>query len=282
MPNLTPQQIEDAARAMPDHVLATSFLEGPARARVIALLLFFHEIARARSVVSEAGLAAIRLQWWRDTLDQIYTGKVVRAQPTAVALASTVQEAKLPRDLLDGMIDGFEAELEAQPFATWANLETYLDATFGNLNRLSLLASGLPLINAQTDSVARQAGIAWGLSHLLVVLPYWSKRRSMWLPSETLADVNLEDVFEGKVDGHLRALLLGVCDRIGVARRDMNRALAQAKLGPHFAALSPACLARRQGKLAVPLEGPTWATRGNASLLERQIQLTLSVAFGRV
>ena len=179
MPTLSPQQVEDAARFMPDRTLATSFLEPDARARVIALILFAYEIARARSVVSEAGLAAIRLQWWRDTIEQIYSGQIVRAQPTAIALAGAIQEANLPQNLFMAMVDGHERELEPFPFAMWQDLESYLDATQGNFIRLSLLASGLPAITTPIDEAARQAGIASGLAHLLRVMPQWSQRRSM-------------------------------------------------------------------------------------------------------
>jgi phytoene synthase len=42
---------------------------------MIALILFTHEVARARQAVSEPMLAAIRLQWWREALDEIFSGK---------------------------------------------------------------------------------------------------------------------------------------------------------------------------------------------------------------
>lgn len=282
MPTLTPQQVEDAARAMPDHTLATSFLEPDARARVIVLVLFAHEVARARSVVSEAGLAAIRLQWWRDTLDQIYSGQTVRAQPIAIALAGAILEANLPRRLLDAMIDGYERELQATPFATWGDLEGYLDATFGNLNRLSLLASGVSSISTSVDEVARQAALAWGLSHLLRATPNWLERRCLWLPEAACTNLDREAMFAGQVSGELRKLLGGTQKRIVVACTKANHALKGAQFASHFPPIAHACLSGAYAKAALPAVGTNWSLSPSITLLSRQIRITLSIARGRI
>jgi 15-cis-phytoene synthase len=279
---LTPQQIEDAARAMPDHTLATSFLEPEPRARVIALILFAHEIARARAVVSEPGLAAIRLQWWRDTLDQIYSGKIVRAEPTSIALKSVIVEADLPRALFEAMISGHERELDSAPFGSWTELEAYLDATLGNLNRLSLLACGISSLSRSMDDAARHAGVAWGLASLLGALPNWARRRCVWLPTAEMADSDREALFLGQVNLGVHNALLLTCDRITLARTRLNQSLKTAKLGTHFPILAPACLARRYAKVSMPAIGETRAKAGDVSLLMRQIRLTLAVAVGRV
>lgn len=282
MPTLTPQQVEDAARAMPDHTLATSFLEPQARARVVSLLLFAHEISRARSVVSEAGLGAIRLQWWRDTIEQIYAGQVVRAQPTATALASAIHEAGLPRALLDEMIEGYEMELTAMPFQAWAQLERYLDLTHGNLARLSLLAAGLPAITTSIDQAARQVGIAWGLAHLIATLPSWFERRSLWLPLDATEKLDHEALFSGQVNGATRVVLGLVVARLKRARDAANKSLKQAKLGNCFPVLAHACLARDKANRAIPKQGSVWATRPNAGLLQRQFRITGAVAFEQI
>jgi phytoene/squalene synthetase len=282
MPTLTPQQVEDAARAMPDHTLATSFLAPDARGRVVALILFAYEISRARSVVSEAGLGAIRLQWWRDTIDQIYNGQVVRAQPTAIALAGAVHEASLPRALFDAMIEGYELELQAMPFQTWQQLEHYLDQTHGNLARLSLLAAGLPAITTALDQAARQVGIAWGLAQLVATTPTWLQRRCLWLPHDAIQGLDPEQLFAGQVDGATQGAFAAVIDRIQQARDEASRSLKRAKLGNSFPVLAHACLARDKANRAMPKIGKLWATRANASLLQRQIRMTLAVALERI
>jgi phytoene synthase len=198
MINLSPDMIEQAAQVAPDQTLATSFLAPEARAGMIALILFTHEVARARQAVSEPMLAAIRLQWWREALDEIYTGKTVRAQPTAQALAETIRAFNLPRPWFDALVDAFGAEQDDVPFETWAELADHGDQTYGNFNRLALLIAGAPAISAPLDRVARQAGIVWRLCDLMAQWPRWTHRRQLWLPVEAQAGLDREATFAGK------------------------------------------------------------------------------------
>jgi phytoene/squalene synthetase len=282
MPNLTPDQVEDAARVAPDLTLATSFLSADARARVIALLLFHHEIARARSAVSEAGLAAIRLQWWRETIDHIYAGQAVRKEPTSVSLAATIAESNLPRHIFDAMIDAYESALEATPFTQWRDLEHYLDMTYGNLARLCLLAAGTTTLTSGLDEVARQSGIAWGLAQLVRALPQWLTRRSLWFPVQASVELEREGLFSGEVTPALGVVLKDVRRRIKQAHARTNQALRSADIGPHFPVIAAACLSNRYAKAHTPRLGKAWVQAQDPPLFERQIRLTLAVACRRL
>jgi phytoene/squalene synthetase len=282
MPSLTPDLIEDAARIDPDRTLATSFLGTGERGRVLALILFAGEIARARAAVSEPGLAAIRLQWWRDVVEQIYCGARVHAQPIAVALAATVQDANLPRTLLDAMIDGHERELDATPFSTWGDVETYLDQTHGNLARLSLLACGVTAISTPINEAARAGANAWGLSRLIGATPQWCMRRSTWLPEVIHDELDLEEVYAGRVSASLVAALGDAVRRARTAQKAMNKALSHATLGEAFPVLAHVCLANTYCSASMPSPAHGWGRQREVSLLQRQARLTLSVARGRV
>ena len=78
-------------RVDPDRWLSSRFIADPgARADVIALYAFDHELARAPRWRSNALLGEIRLTWWREALDEIFDGRPVRRHPTAQALAEAV------------------------------------------------------------------------------------------------------------------------------------------------------------------------------------------------
>ena len=51
---------------------AATFAPGDVRRGLIALYAFNLEIASVRERVSEAILGQMRLQWWRDTIGEIY------------------------------------------------------------------------------------------------------------------------------------------------------------------------------------------------------------------
>lgn len=95
----------------PDRWLSSRFIaDREARADVVALYAFDHELARAPELASNALLAEIRLTWWREVLDQIYGGQPVRRHEVAKALALAVERRALPREPLEAAID---ARIEA-------------------------------------------------------------------------------------------------------------------------------------------------------------------------
>lgn len=282
MPSLTTDLIEQAARVDPDRTLATSFLEAPDRGRVISLILFAHEIARARASVSEPGLAAIRLQWWRDVVTQIESGSIVRAQPIAVALSQTVTEVSLPCSYLFAMIDAHERELADISFSTWQDVDLYLDETHGNLSRLSALACGMATITTKANDIAKHSAIAWGLARLIAATPQWCTRRSSWLPDEVRSGVDTEALYAGEVTGEVVSVFKSVSPRIQAAHRAANTALSQAKVGMAFPVFAHATLATAYAKSFQPSVTHGWARPRGVSLLKRQLAITLSVARQRL
>ena len=69
----------------PDRYLATLFAPADARETLFVLYAFDHEIGRVRRIVGEPMAGLVRLQWWRDALEGIATGKPL-AHPVVEAL----------------------------------------------------------------------------------------------------------------------------------------------------------------------------------------------------
>ncbi len=153
---------EALRRTDPDRWLSSRFIADPAaRADVVALYAFDHELDRAVAVASNGLIAEIRLTWWREILDQIDGGLAVRRHPVAEALAAAVRRHDLPRSLLEAMIDArIEildlAILDADAAFHWA------DAVGGGA---AVLAARVLAPTAATEAV-RPAGRAWGLVKL--------------------------------------------------------------------------------------------------------------------
>jgi phytoene synthase len=113
------EDIDDLIRRVdPDRWLSSRFIaDVAARADVVSIYAFDHELARAPQVASNALLGEIRLTWWREALDEIFTGAAVRRHPTAQALAATVSRRALPRAPLETMIDARYRELDPAPMS---------------------------------------------------------------------------------------------------------------------------------------------------------------------
>src|SRR5262245_49761252 len=69
-----------------DRFLCAAAAPPGSRRVLLALLAFNLEIARTREVVREPMLGEIRLQWWRESLDEIWNAKP-RAHPVIEELA---------------------------------------------------------------------------------------------------------------------------------------------------------------------------------------------------
>ena len=281
MITLSADMIEQAAQAAPDQTLATSFLAPEARAGMIALILFTHEVARARQAVSEPMLAAIRLQWWREALDEIYGGKTVRAQPTAQVLAETIRAFDLPRPWFDALVDAFGAEQHEVPFETWAELADHGDQTYGNFNRLALLIAGAPAISAPLDRVARHAGILWRICDLMAQWPRWTHRRQLWLPLEVQAGLDREATFAGNTSPALVTALHQAHTHVLAAHKDVNQACHGATFGQAFPAVAYVALGLPYAKAFQALNDP-FREVASLSLLERQLRLVWAVARQRI
>lgn len=148
------------AAADEDLTLSLNYAAPADRPRLAALFAFAVELRRIPSTVSEAPLGEIRLQWHRDALDEIASGKRPRAHPVIGALAASgvVQAA---RGLLETMIDARARLLYEPGFRTLDDLRSFLDGAEAPLAELALGEAG---------HGERAAARALGTSHALARL----------------------------------------------------------------------------------------------------------------
>ena len=151
--------LERVSLADPDRMRAARLAEPDVRARLFALYAFHAELAKVPEAVSEPMLGAIRYQWWRDCLDEIYAGGPVRHHEVSTPLAGMVRESGVSRFLLERVIDGRARDLDPRPFPDIADAVDYADATSGALVAAALAVCGV-------DADGRAAGRAWGLTGL--------------------------------------------------------------------------------------------------------------------
>lgn len=150
-------------RADPDRWLSSRFIgERAARADVVALYAFDHELDRALRVTSNDLIAEMRLAWWREALDEIRAGGRVRSHPVAERLTTAVRGRGLPLEPFEAMVDGRIGVIEPGPL-TRAQALAYAGAVGASTARLAAL-----ILDPATDAgAATPAGALWALSRLL-------------------------------------------------------------------------------------------------------------------
>ncbi|WP_253187700.1 squalene/phytoene synthase family protein, partial [Roseomonas sp. TAS13] len=118
-----------ARRSDPDRFLCALFAAPERREALFTLIAFNNELARAREVVSQPMMALIRLQWWRDSLDEMAAGRPVRRHEVAGPLHALVTAGVLDAADLQAMVDAREAE--AEEIESRGAFESYLRGSAG-------------------------------------------------------------------------------------------------------------------------------------------------------
>lgn len=150
-----------------DRWLSSRFAADPvARADLVALYAYDHELGRAPRVASSPLLGEIRLTWWREVLDEAFEGRPVRRHPTAQAIADVIARRQLPRGPLEAMIDARYRELDPAPMTALEALDWARDGG----GQTAALAVEILDPDAQTE-LALAAGSAWALGGRLAAEP---------------------------------------------------------------------------------------------------------------
>jgi len=185
---------------------ATLFVPPAQRRGLLAIYAFNVEICRVREQVSLPLPGEIRLQWWTDVLAGAGHGGV-GGNPVAAELLLAIEQWRLPRERLTRLINEHQFDLYNDPMPTMAALEGYIDDTCSALFALSAAIAARP--SAETDHLARHAGLAQGLAQVIAALPQDAARQQLFVPLQILQShgSGLEEVFAGQPTPGLRAAL---------------------------------------------------------------------------
>ena len=150
-----------------ERYLTALFARPQTQPALFVLLAANHEIAKTAEVVSEPMIGAIRLQWWRDSLDGIEAG-APRKHEVVTPLADLIQESPDLLSDLRSLIAAREADLEGEAPPDLAGLIEYADGTGGNLHRaLARVLGGEAELGGRIGRVWAVTGLMRGLPHLI-------------------------------------------------------------------------------------------------------------------
>ncbi len=121
------------SRFDPDRAAVIAFQPVAARPGLQALHAFNLEVAHLRETTGEPALGAMRLQWWRDALQEAASGRE-RRHAVLQPLAAAIRRHDLPEDHFRRLLDARELDLAAAPPA---DLPAYARETGGMLTALA-------------------------------------------------------------------------------------------------------------------------------------------------
>ena len=211
------------------------------REAVFTLYAFNHEVAKTRESVSETMIGAIRLQWWRDSIDGIFAGSP-RQHEIIGPLAACISTYGLPRRPFDDLINARERDLADRPMNDMAEAEAYLRATTSPL--VCLL--GRILGAEDTGALNGLADIAVG--HALVgklrAAAFDESVRRPFLPRVFLEEYggDIRNFAELKPDEGIRKAVKALSKRAGVLiTQGLSQTARKRSLAPLLLPARQAC-----------------------------------------
>ena len=203
-----------ARRHDPDRFLCALFAPAERREALFTLIAYNHELARAREAARTPLVALMRLQWWREAVEQAAAGKPPRRHEVAAPLHAAIAAGALdPADLM-AIADAREAEAEEGGIPTGAAFQAYLRGSAGGVAVAAGRLLGAP---PATLPALQQAGAAYGLAGVLRSVPALAAQGRCLLPEDALTAAGLT-----------AEAVLAAPDSVAVGR--VARALAQAGL----------------------------------------------------
>lgn len=155
------------ARSDPDRFLAAMTAPVAARDKLFPIYALNVEVSRAPWVTQEPMIAEMRLQWWRDALEELGQGKPPRAHEVLEPLARAV-EPETDWAALDRYVAARRWDIYRDAFEDAAHFRAYLDETAGTLMWVSARALGAPV---DLEPAVRDFGWASGLAQFLKAVP---------------------------------------------------------------------------------------------------------------
>lgn len=157
---------EIVQRGDPDRFLSAMAARPASREKLFAIYAFNVEVARAPWVTQEPMIAEMRLQWWRDALEEIAKGGDVRRHEVVTPLAEVLDAEGC--DILDRAVQARRWDIYKEPFQDAGHFDEYLDATAGGLMWTACRALGAQAAHQQE---VRNLGYANGLANWFLAIP---------------------------------------------------------------------------------------------------------------
>lgn len=215
------------------------FLSPPRRRAVTALYAFCREVSEVVDECHDAGVARLKLHWWREEIIRTFEGSP--RHPVTQALQAAIHDYGLPLEHFLDVIAGVEMDLEHVAYPSFAELEQYCHRVAGVVSMMSAQIFGYR--DSRTLHYARDLGVAFQLTNLLRDVRQDAARGRVSLPRDEMARYGVApaDLTQPHMSERLRDLMRLQAER---ARRHYQRAFEQLPEADRYAQLGGLIMAQ--------------------------------------
>ncbi|XP_074661856.1 NADH dehydrogenase (ubiquinone) complex I, assembly factor 6-like [Tubulanus polymorphus] len=203
-----------------ENFLATLLLPRLTRSTVFAIRAANVEISQIHDTVSDSNIGLMRIQFWKDSINNIYKGKPPHT-PIALELTKAVKRHNISKQWLMRLLIARESRMNNQQFKNMDEVEEYSDNSVTPIYYLILESLGIKDINA--DHVASHIGKTHGIVTLLRSTLFHSSRQHVYLPLDLMIQYNVsqQDLIRGIKEQKVKDL---VYDIASIAHQHLTKA----------------------------------------------------------
>jgi phytoene synthase len=220
---MTPEQyVQDkAAKSGSSFYYAFLFLAPPRRAAITAFYAFCREVDDVVDEVSDPGVAATKLAWWRTEVAAAFAGRP--SHPATKALMPHTAAFAIRAEHLLAVIDGCQMDLEQSRYLDFAGLARYCHLVAGVVGEVAAAIFGQT--QPATTAYAHRLGLAMQLTNILRDVGDDARRGRIYLPMAELKqfDVKAQEILNRGYSARFTALMKFQAER---AHRSYDEAFA--------------------------------------------------------
>ena len=177
------QYVQDKAAASgSSFYYAFLFLPPPQRAAITAFYAFCREVDDVVDETHDAGVAAAKLQWWRQEVAAAYAGRPTH--PATQALMPLAGEFGVRGEHLMAVIDGCEIDLQQTRFLDFDALAHYCHLVAGVVGEVAANIFGRS--DERTVAYAHRLGLAMQLTNIIRDVGDDARRGRIYLPVDEM------------------------------------------------------------------------------------------------
>lgn len=204
---MTPEQYvqQKAAASGSSFYYAFLFLPPPRRAAITAFYAFCREVDDVVDEMTDAGVAATKMAWWKSEVAQAFAGKP--SHPVMKALLPHTAAYGIEARHLHGVIDGCQMDLEQTRYLDYPNLQRYCHLVAGVVGEVAARIFGQT--DDATTAYAHTLGQALQLTNIIRDVGEDAMRGRIYLPVNELQrfDVKAHEVLKRTYSERFTALM---------------------------------------------------------------------------
>lgn len=221
---MTPDQYcqQQAAASGSSFYYSFRFLDAPRRRAITALYAFCREVDDVVDECADAGVARMKLTWWRGEVAALYGGHP--SHPVTQALAPALSRFDLRQELMLEIIAGMAMDLDQARYPDFAALERYCYRVASAVGLLAARIFGHE--DPGTLDYAHDLGLALQLTNIIRDVGEDARRGRIYIPQDELEQFGVPEgeILQGQTSSRFVALMAFQAER---ARQYYARALAR-------------------------------------------------------